>query len=214
MNAVLTKYLKDFSVPETPAVEDSLVSSLADLPFGELEPDFPSEPEFDIEEERGKARQEGYLEAVEDLETRHAESLAAMREAHATVVADIEERHDRETIGVIHQRFQDMTETLANGLAEQTLKVLLPVLDEAVTRNALETLADHIRTAILREKAATVVVHGPERLREPLFRLFDADEIDIRFDEQDTLDLTVEVDETVFLTRLGQWAQSLSEVNE
>ena len=54
MNAMLTKYLKDFSVPETTAlVESDLLSSLANTGFGEMsfhsEP--APEPRIDIEAE-------------------------------------------------------------------------------------------------------------------------------------------------------------------
>jgi hypothetical protein len=196
MNAMLTKYLKDFSVPETTAlVGTTMLSSLADSsPLGDLgDMNFLSEPEpqIDLEAERKEAFDEGYAKARAELEEHFAGQLVTIAEDHQHEVVAQEERHDSEVMRVIHARFFDMTVAISQSVADQTLQALLPIIDADVARRSVTALADAVRKAMTEEKAADVLVRGPE-----------------------TIDILVEINESVLTTRLSVWAQSLAEVME
>lgn len=215
MNAMLTKYLKDFSVPETSAlVETSILSSLADSPLDEMS--FLSEPEprVDLEAERKQAFEEGYAKARAELEEGFAGQLAAIAEEHEQMVRAQEERHESEVMRVIHARFFDMTVAISQSVADQTLQALLPIIDADVARRSVTALADAVRKALTEEKAADVLVRGPMRLYEMLKPEFDERGIACRHVEAETVDILVEINETVLTTRLAVWAQSLAEVME
>lgn len=215
MNAMLTKYLKDFSIPEpTALVETELLSSLADSPLGDMA--FPAEPEpgIDIEAERRQAFERGYEQARSECEERFAGELAAIAEQHAQDIRAIEERHEAEVMRVIHARFFDMTGAISQSVADQTLQALLPIIDADVARRSVTALADAVRKAMTEEKAADVLVRGPMRLYEMLKPKLDERGIACRHVEAETIDILVEINETVLTTRLSVWAQSLAEVME
>ena len=215
MNAMLTKYLKDFSVPQSTAtVEPDLLSSLANAPLSEMPFLAEPEPEVDIEEERRQAFQEGQEQARRECEERFSGELAAIAEEHANEIRALEERQETEVMRVIHARFFDMTVAISQSVADQTLQALLPIIDADVARRSVTALADAVRKALTEEKAADVLVRGPTRLYEMLRPKLDERGIACRHVEAETIDILVEVNETVLTTRLSVWAQSLAEVME
>ena len=125
-----------------------------------------------------------------------------------------EERHESEVMRVIHARFFDMTVAISQSVADQTLQALLPIIDADVARRSVTALADAVRKALTEEKAADVLVRGPMRLYEMLKPKFDERGIACRHVEAETVDILVEINETVLTTRLAVWAQSLAEVME
>ena len=86
--------------------------------------------------------------------------------------------------------------------------------DADVARRSVTALADAVRKAMAEEKAADVLVRGPTRLFEMLKPKFDERGIACRHVEAETIDILVEINETVLTTRLSVWAQSLAEVME
>lgn len=213
MNAMIAKYLKDFSTPApVEAVGGGILESLSSSSFADL--DFPVAPiiEVDVEAERKSAYDEGFRAATEALEASHAQELAALREAHASEMEAIAAAHESEAIGTIHARFHEMTQMLSQQLAEQTLQVLLPVFQEHLSQLAVAALASSVRDTLHQAGSSAVVVRGPAHLYARLRPLFEADAIESRFIESDALDVSVEINETVLVTRLAAWAQSLVEV--
>lgn len=214
MNAML-KYLKDFSVPESTAlVESNILSSLAGSPLPDMSFFSEPEPEIDVEAERKQAFEEGYDKARLELEENFAGQLAAIANDHDQEIRAMEDRHDTEVMRVIHARFFDMTVAISQSVADQTLQALLPIIDADVARRSVVALADAVRKAMTEEKAADVLVRGPMRLYEMLKPKFDERGIACRHVEAETIDILVEINETVLTTRLGIWAQSLAEVME
>jgi hypothetical protein len=213
MNAMLTKYLKDFSVPESTAlVETDILSSLAGSTLEDIGLFNESEPAIDLEAERLAARGEGRAQAVAECEERFAGELAAIAEEHSEEMRAMMERHESEIMSVIHARFFDMTLAISQSVADQTLQVLLPVLDADVVRRSVAALATAVETAFAEDKAAEVLVRGPTRLYELLKPRLETSGVPCRHVEAETIDIYVEINETVLTTRLSVWAQSLSEV--
>lgn len=215
MNAMLTKYLKDFSVPEANVlVETELLSSLAETSLADMSFLAEPVPEIDLEAERQAAFDQGAEQARAECEDRFAGELAAIAEEHAQEIRDMEERHESEVMRVIHARFFDMTVAISQSVADQTLQALLPIIDADVARRSVVALADAVRKAMTEEKAADVLVRGPARLYEMLKPKLDERGIECRHVEAETIDILVEINETVLTTRLSVWAQSLAEVME
>lgn len=215
MNAMLTKYLKDFSIPESTAlVETDILSSLAGSPLDDL--GFFSEPEpaIDLEAERETARQEGHAAAVAECEERFAGDIAAIAEEHSHELQAMEDRHQNEIMSVIHARFFDMTLAISQSVADQALQVLLPVVEADLARRSVAALGEAVHNAFIEEKAAEVLVRGPAHLFELLKPRLEADGVPCRHIEAETTDIFVEINETVLTTRLSSWAQSLAEVME
>lgn len=213
MNAMISKYLKDFSIPAlSEAAGPDVLDSLAGTPFGDFE--FGAEPaqEIDIEAEKHDAYGKGFQAASEEADARHEEELRALAEQHAQQIRDFAAAHEQEVIGMIHRRFQEMTQALSQSLAEQTLQVLLPVFDEELCRRSVAMLAASVHDALQEAGVSEVVVRGPDHLYQQLKPFLDADGVESRFIETAGLDVSVEINETVLITRLAAWAQSLSEV--
>ena len=213
MNAMIAKYLKDFSTPAPAEMAgSSILESLSSSSFTDL--DFESEPiaTVDIEAERKGAYDEGYQAAAASLEARHAEDLAALREAHAAELEAMAAAHEDEVIGTIHTRFHEMTQILSLQLAEQALQVLQPLFDEHICQLAVATLAATVRDTLQQAGSSAVIVRGPAHLYARLRPLFEKDGIESRLVETPSVDISVEIADTVLVTRLAAWAQSIAEV--
>jgi hypothetical protein len=215
MNAMIAKYLKDFSVPEpVDAAGGDILDSLAGSSFADLDFGADAEPQVDVEAEKRDAYDHGFLTASEEAETRYQDELATLTQAHAAEIEQLAAAHEADVIGMIHLRFHEMTQALSQSLAEQTLQVLLPVFDEEFCRRSVAELASSVRAALQESGIAKVVVRGPAHLYDRLKPLLDADGIDSQLVESTSLDIAVEINDTVLVTRLAAWAQSLKEVTE
>jgi hypothetical protein len=213
MNAMLTKYLKDFSAPE-PArpVSNDILNSLAGASFADLDFSVAPEPQVDIEAERREAHEEGYREATAYLIAQHEEDIETLKQAHAFQLQGLGDAHESETIWMIHTRFHEMTQAISQTIAEQTFQVLVPVFDEEMCRRSIARLSDLVREALAESSVTTIIVRGPERLYVRLKPLLEMDGMQTRFVESTATDISVEINDTVLVTRLANWAQALSEV--
>lgn len=213
MNAMLTKYLKDFSAPQPAGpVGSDILNSLPGAPLADLDFAVVSEPPVDIEAERREAFDEGYREAADFHARRHAEEMETLRETHALQLQGLTDTHESETIWMIHTRFHEMTQAISQTIAEQTLQVLLPVFDEEICRRSIAHLGELVRQALSEASVSTVVVRGPERLYVRLKPLLEIDGMQTRFIESNSTDISVEIDDTVLVSRLASWTRALSEV--
>lgn len=214
MNAMLTKYLKDFSLPQSVGpVGNDILDTLHGSSLTNIDFSIETEPPVDIEAERRDAHDEGFREAAAYYERKQAEAIAALEEAHANALQAMADRHESETIWVVHARFHEMTQAISQTVTEQVLQLLLPVFDEEFCRRSMERLSALVREALSEAQVSTVVVRGPEPLYIRLKPLLEVDGIESRFIESAAVDISVEVDETVLVTRLSSWSQALSEVD-
>jgi hypothetical protein len=211
MNAMLTKYLKDFSVPETAVpVENDVLAGFGGGAFSDLDFQPDPIPAIDLDAVREEAHAAGAEEARQVCEASHADEIEALQAAHADEMSEMMRRHEVEEIELIHARFQDMTLAISQAVAEQTLQVLVPIFDSEVARRAVEALSAAVITAMKEEKCLVAEVRGPEALYAALKPMLDADGVESRLVISDTLDLAVEVNQTVLVSRLSAWASALS----
>lgn len=212
MNAILTKYLKDFSVPETPAP----AGSFDDLGGGGLDfpgfDDVPAEPEIDVEALVEQARREGYDQAREELEARHETEIATLMSVHAGELEDLRNALHGQITGLVEARLAVAGEELVSRMAAAMTALLVPLVEESLRERVLSDLVRAVAEALEAHPVATVILRGPADLCEPLRGRLEERSIPCQAIEADTLDVTVEMGDSVIVSRLTAWRDGLAEV--
>ena len=215
MSAMLSRYLKDFSAPK---VELSLMPQKY---FPDLDSDYadgdrlgarPAMPEIDIDAERRRALAEGRAEATAELVFEHERQIADLQAAHAAELAALTQRLEAETANRLAERFADMADSLVAALGDQTARVLAPVMEDALLQRAVADMAQMIKQGLVAGEGCTLVVKGPTQLFEALKRQLGEDMPLFRHVETDDIDLAVEMDGTILVTRMAAWADTVRKV--
>lgn len=208
MTAPLSRYLKDFSSPPpmpAPAAAEDFGSAFSfDLD--------PPEPVVDLEAERAAAFAEG--KAAGEAEIRAAwDAERESREAqHARAQETLRTRLEGDAVGRLEAMLRDTVEQVADRVCGEVAPVLAPILQEAIASKAIHELARTVKDALLAEKAATITVRGPLSLFEKFKAALGDDAPDLQHKEAEDLDLSVELNDAVLVTRLSAWAGSLKKV--
>lgn len=209
MTVSLAHYLKDFSepqVPDMPAFDAGLDDDLSMA--------FPESEAPDPDTIRREAHAEGYEAATQELEARFAEEREALAEAHRQEIEALREAHAAETAEVIVAKVNEMAAAVSQTIAEQTGLILAPLLSEAIAAKAVADIGDAIGKALLDGEVAQIVVRGPAELFDMLTARMGEKVALLRHIEGADLDLTVEIDGSVLVTRISAWAASLKKVLE
>lgn len=210
MNAMLSKYLKDFSAPEPPVQgpADDFFATGSDFDFPAL--DQPEEPQIDVEALCEDARREGYELATQELSARHDTEIATLMSVHAGEVDQMRADFERTVAERIEARLTDAAERLAADMASELATLMMPLVDDAVTRRSVDALAVTVRELVLKSGALDIVCRGPERLGRMLKDTLSDPSLKIRHAETEDIDLVVEIDRSIVSTRLAEWHQALS----
>ncbi|MBW8283174.1 MAG: GTPase [Rhizobium sp.] len=216
MSMPLAHYLKDFSAPSgTPSgVIGGDFASLDDAGFdtgfsGISEP----EPEpIDLEAERREAYAQGHEAATAELGERHAAELQALRTAHDEAMAALEARLMGEAARRLAEGLERTTAEIALAISEHAAEALSPFLSREVAAKAVADLAELLRSAIVDGEAGTITVKGPRALFELLLAHLPEQQGRLRHVEDEDLDLSVEIEGTVLVTRISAFAASLKKV--
>ncbi|MCD2183423.1 hypothetical protein [Rhizobium sp. GN54] len=216
MSLQLARYLKDFSEPrrpQSPFLHDGAFAGSASL---SEEPAFDlsaPEPRIDVEAEREQAFAAGRAEAEAELGARHLAEVEDLRKAHAAEIEALRDHLERHAAAMIAERFTTMTAWLADRVASQAANVLAPVLDEVLARQAVENLAAMIRAGLPEGDGIVVTVKGPSNLFEQLKLQFEEGApMVLKHLEADDLDLAAEFGDTVLVTRMAAWADTVRRV--
>ncbi len=215
MSAMLSRYLKDFSAPK---VE---LSMMPPKYFPDLDTDYADSdrlalrsatPQVDVEAERREAFEQGRAEATAELVFEHGNEIVDLQAAHAAEIQALTRRLEEEAAGRMAAQFQEMTEQLAVALGDQTARVLAPVMEEALVQRAVADMAEMIRQGIIAGEGCAITVRGPLRLLEALKSSLGDDMPVFRHVETDDIDLAIEMDETILVTRMAAWADTVRKV--
>ncbi|SFB10083.1 hypothetical protein SAMN03159496_01862 [Rhizobium sp. NFR07] len=210
MSASIARYLKDFGAPPPPPVMDDELDMFAPDLSDVLA--LPAEEPVDIEAERADALARGKQEAADEWEQRWAADRAALVEAHETEMAALKERLEGELAATIAARVEAFATATAQEVAEQTARVLAPLVEDAVAAKATADLADLIKAAIIEGEVNAVTVRGPTPMFEALRTRLGDNATVIRHVESDDVDLTVELGDASLVTRMSAWSASLKKV--
>jgi len=174
----------------------------------------PAEPPEDREallraaEARGleRGRELGRSEAAAEsasviacLQADHEARLTELRQAWCT------EEGDRLAAG-----FSDALQALGAGLTDRVGHLLVPVLTEALRRQAVDELAQSL-ARILGDARAPVRVSGPADLLDAVAGRLGPFEATIAFQPSDAVEVSVQADQTVIETQLGAWGRLMTE---
>ena len=121
-------------------------------------------------------------------------------------------RHLEEIAASLSRGLREGIDAIAANLSEQTANILAPVLTEKLSLKAVSALADVVRSAMPDGEGVTLVVKGPKDLFERLKTQPGFEEETMKFTETTDIDLSVELGESVFVTRMSAWASSLRKV--
>ncbi|MBB4227657.1 hypothetical protein [Rhizobium mongolense] len=212
MSAMLSRYLKDFgeTKPAAPVVD---TDNFADHVFAGF-PDIPEEPAVDVKAERREAYGDGYAAATAELTERYELEAQTVALVHQREIEELTARYEEETAAVIARRLDEIAAEVANLVSAATAKAIAPMLTEALAVQAVSSLAALLREAILDGAAGSMTVKGPARLFELLKAEIGERPDLLRHHESDDADLSVEVGDSVLVTRISAWSASLKKVLE
>lgn len=213
MSASIARYLKDFGdvQPVGLAFNDTLGDAGAIPGFDDLSP-FEVLGSLDIEAEKQAAYARGHDDATREA----AETMQAERDeliaAHAAELAALRSVYLDEIAVFLSRGLREGIDAIAASISEQTAAILAPVLTEEMSQKAVCALADVVRASMPDGEAVTLVVKGPAELFEKLKTQPGFEEDKMKFTETTDIDLSVELDDNVFVTRMSAWASSLRKV--
>jgi len=209
MSMNLAHYLKDFSVPAVAPVLDGGM----DLPDSEIH--FPGlllpEP-VDVDRERREAYAEGHEAATGLLRAEMQAECMALEEAQAAALSALHEKHQSEMATAIAEGLRVVADRIALAVSEQAAAALAPFLSEEVAVKAAKDLAPLLRAEILGGALGEIVVAGPQKLFDILKAELPECAGRLRFEPADDLDLSVDIGDTVLVTRISAWTASLKKV--
>nr|WP_244610979.1 hypothetical protein [Ensifer sp. M14] len=215
MSAMLSRYLKDFSAPK---VELSMMPPKyfpdLDIDYSDSDRSAPRSiaPQIDVDAERRDAFEQGRAEAQAELAFEHANQIADLQAAHAAEIEALTQRFEDEAASRVAERFNAMTDQLAVSLGDQTARVLAPVMEDALLQRAVADMAQMIRQGIVAGEGCAITIKGPLRLFEALKSSLGDDMPVFRHIETMDVDLAIEMDGTILVTRMAAWADTVRKV--
>ena len=215
MSAQLARYLKDFGAPpraQAPVFQPPSFGAEAGGMAAESFAMPLALPPPDVEAERAEAFAEGRGAAETELLAKHEADLAALKEAHQEELEALKMRYEQDYAAALAERFSALTGEVADLVAAQTAQVLAPVMDQVLTKGAVDDLARMIAEGLQGDEGLTITVKGPANLFEQLKSHFDHEAPVFRHVEMQDVDLTVEFGDTVLVTRLAAWADTVRKV--
>lgn len=105
-----------------------------------------------------------------------------------------------------------MVSDLSASISDEVAKGLAPFLSDAVAEAAIAELAAKLEAALLAGDAGKIVVRGPADLFEKLKQALPEAGEALRHVAAEDLDLSVDVGDTVLVTRISAWTASLKKV--
>lgn len=214
MSMPLARYLKDFSVPQTATV------AMDDAGFGAPGMDFDdgdflalNAPDpVDLDAERREAYAEGHEAAERELREQYETERHALEAKHRDEIIALQQAHDAASGRLVADCLRVIAAEIAVSVGNQAVAALAPLVSKDIAENAVKDLARLIEDAILAGEAGVITVKG----RRDLFEILKAElpECAERLGhvEADDLDLTVDIGDTVLVTRISAFAASLKKV--
>ncbi|MCZ7932112.1 hypothetical protein O9X90_07290 [Agrobacterium leguminum] len=216
MSASIARFLKDFGEAQPQPAAQAFGDPLADTDFlsgfADGASGFDEFAPVDVESEKQAAYDRGREDATREI----TEKMQAEREeliaAHAAELEALRSGHLEEIAASLSHGLREGIDAIAANLSEQTANILAPLLTEKLSLKAVSALADVVRSAMPDGEGVTLVVKGPKDLFERLKTQPGFEEETMKFTETTDIDLSVELGESVFVTRMSAWASSLRKV--
>jgi flagellar biosynthesis/type III secretory pathway protein FliH len=151
-------------------------------------------------------------EVEQEWQARHDAEMARERERHETAFAELAARSGAEAAQLIDRRFAELEAQLVDITTGVAARILGASLADDIRERAVAQLADTIRAALSDGEAVRIRVRGAPSLCETLEKALDSHAEQVEFHVSDGFDLTVDIDDSIFETRLSEWSTAISEV--
>jgi hypothetical protein len=207
--AALADLLTDFGSRAPRAAEQR--APLPVRPEPVLEPPHPvAVPDVAtrIAEEVAKAE----AAVTERLSALYEATLQAERDNHAAERDELRRSLGTEAATLIEGRFAAMEEQLVALTTTTAARVLGGLLTEAIRNRAVAVLADKVREALRESDAVRIRVSGPQSLCDALAASLGEQSRGIEFADSPSFDLAVDIDSSIYETRLAEWSAELAGV--
>jgi hypothetical protein len=166
---------------------------------------------IDIEVLLADERRKAEAEVAARLEQHFQETLASEREAHVREMEEMLAAAGKETAGRMLARLDEMEERIAALTGAAVARVLGSIVSDDIRKRSVEDLARTIREAAGDDEAIRIRVTGPQPLFSALAENLGDWAVHLDHVESAGTDITVDINDTVFETRLGEWSASLME---
>ncbi len=188
-----------------PAAEPAAVAS----PFVK-----PAAPKRETPEERAallaaaeeRGRQQGLAEAREEAE------IARLRAAQAAEarLAEARRHWSEAEAEALADGFAAALRALDATLSDRIARLLVPVLTDALRRQAVTELSGALTRLLAEPQAATIRVSGPEDLLAALAARLGPLSASVSFTTAEIAEVQVSADQTVIDTQLGAWTRLIA----
>jgi hypothetical protein len=209
MSPALSRYLKDFGA-EIPAPAAFDPDPSFENSAGFTVPH--EEPMVDLDAERRRAYSEGHDAATRELSAIHTADLDQRAAAHALELEALRSHFEIEVAERIGLGIRRIASALGEVVGVEASIALAPVMTAVLTEKAVAGLADLVATAILEGAVGVVTVTGPARLFASLASHLGESGSLLRHIEADDVDLSVTIGDSVLVTRMSAWADSLRKI--
>ncbi|WP_246226190.1 hypothetical protein [Chelativorans xinjiangense] len=149
---------------------------------------------------------------AERLQREHEEKLTAERERHAAEMEEAMTRLGEEAGTAVVDRFAEMQREVVALTSAVTARILGVVLSEDLQKRAVDELARIVEAALDDREAVRIRIRGTALLCDALKGKLGERAQQVGFAEAPGFDLTAEIDESLFETRLAEWSEALAEV--
>ncbi|WP_028032497.1 hypothetical protein [Chelativorans sp. J32] len=169
-------------------------------------------PAETIEERVAREVAQAQVVLSEKLAREREQALAAERERHAAEMQETIARLADQAAATIATRFHEAEQEIVSLTSALAARVLGLTLTEDIRKRAVEDLARVISEALSDREAVRIRVRGPELLREALKEKLGERSRQVDFSEGPDFDLSAEIEESLFETRIAEWSEALAEV--
>jgi hypothetical protein len=216
MSASIARFLKDFGEPEAPAMPstpsfDSPLVGFDDFPGADI-PETPSEPVVDLEAMRAASVEEGRQAERAELTAQFEAEKSAIAEQHVSEVAALKQTLEGEVADKYAHMLQQSMEQIVTLFNDQVLAALTPVITEELSKKAAEELALLVKQSLLDGESSKLLIKGPKAMFEAFNAVLALQDHQYQFTESSDHDLSVELGESIVVTRMSAWASSLRKV--
>ncbi|MDQ0319163.1 hypothetical protein QO002_001301 [Pararhizobium capsulatum DSM 1112] len=170
------------------------------------------QPKIDLEAERREAFEEGRIHAEKELGALHTAALVEIEERHAAEMEALKSRCENEVAAMIFDRFSDMGSQLADLFGDQVARALVPVIEASLVEKAVADLGRLVGQTIAHGEACKITVKGPVALFEALKTHLTDETLIFRHIETADIDLSVEFGDSILVTRMAAWADTVRKV--
>lgn len=208
MSGALAKYLKDFSQftpPEPPPVSFEI-----DTPVASFESDWMPEPEVtvDLEEIKSTAFAEGEEAGKREQLMVQEKELDALRAAHEEEMEAMRARYEDEIATHLATAVTSMKQEIAGNVESACLRLFSTVMERELAITAATDISAQITREIQEGFAGTIRITGPDRMLQQIRDTLGHVENQVDYDVSDDIDIKVQLDNSVLMTRLAEFFQT------